>query len=82
MTILAHVRDISLKSVFVPMKNSFYIQKNAVIDFSIKEISQNEEDVIKGSGVISRIAENEGIAILFIQMKEDSLNHLKNLVEK
>ncbi len=79
-TLEGQLKDLSLKSAFIKIKESIFMQPNAEIDFSIQRSHNGVQESVEGSGRISRIAAGEGIAIYFTQMDVDSLNRLKELV--
>ena len=79
-TLLGHLKDLSLKSAFVKLKNSIYMEPNDELSFTIDYGSDNAEDRIEGSARISRIDAGEGIAIYFTKMDEGSSTRLQQLV--
>ena len=80
-TLAGVLKDISIKSAFIKIKESVYLQPNDEVDFSIINTRNGVEEAVTGSGRISRIAAGEGIAIYFTQMDADSSIRLKELLE-
>jgi hypothetical protein len=77
-----HLKDLSLKSAFIRIKNSIYLQPNDEVGFSIQCTMNDPEDVIQGLARISRLAVGEGVAIYFTKMDEASQNRLKSLFKE
>ena len=75
------LKDISLKSAFIKIKSSIYMQPNDDISFVIKRSSDSVEEPVQGYARISRVSAGEGIAIYFTKMDESSSNRLKELIE-
>ncbi len=80
-TIAGELKDLSLKSAFIKVRNSIYLQVNDEIAFAIKRTTDSTDDLVCGSACISRIAPGEGMAIYFTKMEKDSTTRLKELVE-
>ncbi len=80
-TLQGQLRDLSLKSAFIKIKESIFMQPNDELNFIIRRSVENLEDCVQGQARISRIAVGEGIAIYFTKMDEDSTNRLKQMVE-
>ena len=79
-TLRGQLKDLSLKSAFIKMSNSIYMQPNDELDFLIQSSLNNGEKGVQGSARISRIVAGEGIAIYFTKMDDDSSTRLKALV--
>lgn len=82
LTLQGQLKDLSLKSAFIRIKHSVYVQLNDEIGFAIQASLGKVEDVIEGKARISRIAGGEGLAIYFTQMEEVSLKRLKELLNE
>ncbi len=74
------LKDLSLKSAFIRIKGSIYLQLNDKLDFVIQLSSTSEEERISGSARISRIEVGEGFAIYFTKMENDSVGRLKKIL--
>ena len=75
------LKDISLKSAFVVLRDSIYFEQNEKFNFVIKRSFENPECVVEGVARISRIAKGEGIAIFFTKMDDKFQAQLKLLIE-
>jgi hypothetical protein len=80
-TLQGQLRDLSLKSAFIKIKESIFMQPNDELNFVIRRSVENIEDCVHGQARISRIAVGEGIAIYFTKMDDDSTDRLKQMVE-
>lgn len=80
-TLQGQLRDLSLKSAFIKMKESIFMQPNDELNFIIRRSLEDMSDCVQGQARISRIAAGEGIAIYFTKLDDDSSNRLKELVE-
>jgi hypothetical protein len=76
------LKDLSLKSAFVRIKASVYLQVNDQLEFEIPLSADSDGESILGSGSISRIAAGEGFAIYFTEMDAGSTKRLKALLFK
>ena len=82
LTLNGQLKDLSLKSAFIRIKNNVYFQLNDEVGFAIQRSIDNVEDVIEGVARISRISVGEGLAIYFTRMEESSLKRLKDLLKE
>ena len=80
-TVQGQLRDLSLKSAFIQIKESIYMQPNDELSFIIGRSMENLDDCVQGQARISRISAGEGIAIYFTKMDDDSVERLKVLVD-
>ena len=79
-TIAGQLKDISLKSAFIQMKSSVYMQINDELNFLIKWSAGDNENSVGGVARISRILAGEGIAIYFTQIDDASMSRLQELI--
>jgi hypothetical protein len=79
LTLQGKLKDLSLKSAFVVMKNSVYLKTNDEVGFAIQVSPGNPADVIEGLARVSRIAVGEGLAIYFTKMDGPSEARLREL---
>ena len=79
-TVQGHIKDLSLKSAFIVIKNSVFMQLNDEVGFSILRSASSAEIIAQGTACISRLVAGEGIAIYFMKMDEASTNRIKELV--
>lgn len=76
------LKDLSLKSAFIIMRNSVYVKMHDEVGFAIQSSSGNVSDLIQGWARISRIAAGEGLAIYFTRMDENSTSRLRALLNQ
>lgn len=74
------VCNLSLRSAFIKIKNSVYIQPNDEVSFSISSAMEKEDDYIYGKACISRIVPGDGFAIYFTIMEENSTKNLNKVM--
>lgn len=79
-TLQGQLKDISLKSAFIKVKSSIYMQPNDELSFAIKKTPESPEGYVHGMACIARVEPGEGIAIYFTKMDESSTTHLKELL--
>lgn len=79
-TLNGQLKDLSLKSAFVIVKNSIYLETNDEIHFSIQSDPDDSSQWVDGTACISRIAKGEGFAIYFTEMDDAAMERLKSLV--
>ena len=79
-TLEGQLKDLSLKSAFIKIKESIFMQPNDELNFSIPHSRNGVNEPVEGSGRVSRIAAGEGIAIYFTKMDDDSSTRLKELI--
>ena len=65
LTIKGHLKDLSLNSAFVKIKNSIYLNINDEIGINIQCTSNGIDVAIQGMARISRIVPGEGFAVYF-----------------
>ncbi len=75
------LRDLSLKSAYIRIKSSIYLQSNDEVGFSIQAMPDKADEEIHGLARISRIVPGEGFAVYFTKMEDDSLSRLKSLLK-
>lgn len=80
LTLNGQLKDLSMKSAFIRIKYSIYLQMNDEVGFAI-QCSPKEEDVITGLARISRISAGEGFAIYFTKMEKPSVSKLKEFLK-
>ncbi len=81
LTVQGVLKDLSLKSAFIKIKNNIFLKSSDEIGFTI-QCSENVNDVIQGLARVSRVAVGEGLVIYFIKMDEASLVRLKKHLQK
>jgi|CXWL01.1.fsa_nt_gi hypothetical protein len=81
LTVKGQLKDLSLKSAFITIKNNIFLNIGDEVGFSI-QCSSNVEDMIKGLARISRIVPGEGLVVYFTKMDDSSLNCLKKNIQR
>jgi hypothetical protein len=82
LTIKGHLKDLSLNSAFVKIKNSIYLNINDEIGITIQCSSTDASVNIQGMARISRMVPGEGFAVYFTKIDEESLKQIKKLLQK
>lgn len=82
LTVKGQLKDISLNSAFIKIKNNIYLNINDEIGITIQCSSEDASVQIQGMARISRIVPGEGFAVYFTKIDEDSLKHIKKLLLK
>ena len=82
LTIQGKLKDLSIKSAFITIKASIYLQLNDEVGFAIQVSPDNVSDVIQGLARISRIVPGEGLAIYFTRMDAKSEARLKDHLKR
>jgi PilZ domain len=81
-TLKGQLKDLSLNSALIRIKNSIYLNINDEIGFTIDCSSNDAAVQIQGSARISRIIPGEGFAIYFTKIDDDSLKYIKKALQK
>ena len=82
LTVKGQLKDLSLNSAFIRIKNSLYLNINDEIGITIQCSSDDENEVIQGMARISRMVPGEGFAVYFTKIDESSLKQIKKLLPK
>jgi len=82
-SVKGQLKDLSLNSAFVRIKNNIYLNINDEVGITI-QLPSNDDTVIEvqGSARISRMVPGEGFAVYFTKMDDDSLKLIKKLLQK
>ena len=81
-TVKGQLKDLSLNSAFVRMKNIIYLNVNDEIGISI-DCSTNDTTVqISGTACISRVIPGEGFAVYFTKIDDESMKCIKKILQK
>ena len=80
LTLQGHLKDISLKSAFIRIKNNVFLQTGDPVGFTVQCSPKADEDLIEGTAAVSRIVPGEGMAIYFTKMDEASSTRLRKLL--
>jgi hypothetical protein len=82
LTVKGHLKDLSLSSAFVRIKNSIFLNINDEVGITIQCSSNDASVQIQGMARISRMVPGEGFVVYFTKIDEDSLKHIKKLLQK
>ena len=83
LTVKGYLKDLSLTSAFVRIKNNIYLNINDEIGITIQYPSNNDENLeIKGMARISRMVPGEGFAVYFTKLDDESQKYIKKLLPK
>ena len=83
LTVKGRLKDLSLNSAFIRIKNNLYLDINDEVGITIQCSEDDEnEQLIQGMARISRIVPGEGFAVYFTKIDEDSLKYIKKLLPK
>lgn len=80
LTVKGQVKDLSLNSAFIRIKNNLYLSVNDEVGIVI-QCSSNEADHIQGLARISRMVPGEGFVVYFTKIDDNSLKQIKKLVQ-
>lgn len=81
-TVKGQLKDLSLGSAFIRMKNNIYLTINDEIGINIQMLQEDESETIQGMARISRMVPGEGFAVYFTHIDDESLKKLKKLLQK
>lgn len=80
LTVEGQIKDITLTSVFVSMRNNIYLNSNDTIQYEFETTVEGKPYVFKGNAYVTRIVKGEGFVISFSGMDDVSLNNLKRVL--
>ena len=82
LTVKGLLKDLSLSSAFVRIKNNIYLNVNDEVGVTIQCSSNDVAVQIQGTARISRIVPGEGFAVYFTKIDDDSLKYIKKILLK
>ena len=82
LTVKGQLKDLSLNSAFVKIKNNIYLNINDEIGITIQSSPEDSSVLIEGMARISRMVPGEGFVVYFTKIGEDSLKQIKKLLLK
>jgi len=83
LTVKGYLKDLSLSSAFIRIKNNIFLSINDEIGITIQYPSTNDEEIeIKGMARISRMVPGEGFAVYFTKIDDESQKYIKKLLPK
>ena len=80
LTLKGRLKDVSLKSAFVVIKESVFLEAGDEIIFSFQAASDDTSEAIQGTARVSRLVKAEGFAIYFTKIDDASMVRLKKIV--
>ncbi|MBF0503878.1 MAG: PilZ domain-containing protein [Candidatus Omnitrophica bacterium] len=81
-TVQGHLKDLSLNSAFIKIKNNIFLKTGDEVGFAILSSPNDTDALMQGSAHISRFVPGEGFAIYFSKMDDASQKYLKKLLPK
>ena len=81
LTVKGHLKDLSLNSAFIRIKNNIYLNVNDEVGITIQCSSDDASVQIQGLARISRMVPGEGFVVYFTKIDEDSLKNIKKLLK-
>jgi len=82
LTVKGKLKDLSLNSAFVSIKNNIYLSINDEVGIAIQCSATDSSVQIEAMARISRMVPGEGFAVYFTKMDENSLKQIKKLLPK
>jgi hypothetical protein len=82
LTVKGQLKDISLNSAFVTIKNNIYLNVNDEVGIAIQSSPNDATVQIQGLARISRIVPGEGFAVYFTKIDDDSLKCIKKILQR
>ena len=82
LTVKGFLKDLSLSSAFIRIKNNIYLNINDEVGVSIQCSSNDPNVLIQGLARISRIVPSEGFVVYFTKIDEVSLKQIKKFLQK
>jgi len=80
LTVKGQIKDLSLNSAFITIKQNIYLDINDEIGIAIQCSPDDDTQVIQGLARISRMVPGEGFAVYFTKIDEDSIKHIKKIL--
>ena len=82
LTVKGQLKDLSLNSAFVRIKNSIFLNVNDEVGIAIHGLSDDVEVPVQGTARISRMVPGEGFVVYFTKIDDDSSKHIKKFLQK
>src|SRR5271168_481233 len=76
LTVKGHLKDLSLNSAFIRIKNNIYLNINDEVGIAIQCSSDDASIQIQGMARISRMVPGEGFVVYFTKIDDGSLKHI------
>jgi hypothetical protein len=82
LTINGQVKDLSLSSAFIKIKNMVYLNVNDEVGLVVQASPTDTTIIIEGTVRISRIVPGEGFAVYFVKVDDNSTKNIKKFLQK
>jgi len=82
LTVKGQLKDISLNSAFIKIKNSIFLNVNDEVGITIQCSPDDEKEVIQGVAHISRMVPGEGFVVYFSKIDDNSIRIIKKILQK
>ena len=82
LTVKGFLKDLSLSSAFIRIKNNIYLGMNDEIGFTIQCSPNDDTQLIQGLARISRIIPGEGFVVYFTKIDDESSKLIKKFLLK
>jgi hypothetical protein len=82
LTVKGQLKDLSLNSAFIRIKNNLYLNINDEVGITIQCSSDDASVQIHGLARISRMVPGEGFVVYFTKIDENSLKNIKKILQK
>jgi len=82
LTVKGQLKDLSLNSAFIRIKNNIYLNINDEVGIAIQCSQDDPGILIQGLARISRIVPGEGFVVYFTKIDDDSLKQIKKILQK
>ena len=82
LTVKGQLKDLSLNSAFIRIKNSIFLNINDEIGITIQCSQDDDAQTIQGMARISRMVPGEGFVVYFTKIDDNSLKLIKKILPK
>jgi hypothetical protein len=82
LTVKGQLKDLSLASAFIRIKNNIYLNINDEVGITIQSAADEEGTQIQAMARISRMVPGEGFVVYFTQIDENSIKQIKKIMQK
>ena len=82
LTVKGYLKDLSLNSAFIRIKNSIFLNINDEIGITIQCSTEEDAPMIEGMARISRMVPGEGFVVYFTKIDDNSVKLIKKMLPK
>ena len=82
LTVKGQLKDLSLSSAFIRIKNNIYLNVNDEVGIAIQCSLNDTNTLIEAQAHISRMVPGEGFVVYFTKIDDNSLKYIKKLLQK